>query len=386
MSPTQPFIGSADALQAAASAATGLSDFGPASYREGLQQLLQSFDEDGPRFTPAGREFARNTVIGVLVTRLVLQQGLAARPEVLQQPIRRPLIITGVPRTGTTALHKLLSMDPQFQGLEKWLTVFPQPRPPQAEWAAHPHHQAVVAGLETFFKAAPEMRAAHNIVADEVDECLELLKLDFCSNHFGSSFRVPAYDRWWRGHSETPSYQRFVQALQLIGAHHPHKTWLLKNPGHIMQMDALLDAFPDACVVQTHRDPAKALPSLCSVLVMARRISEGDAVDLHEIGRREMAQWAAAVDDCLAVRARRPAQVMDVRQADLHRDPMAVVRAIYQRFGYELTPATAARMQARIADNPEGRHGQHEYSAAQFGLDPDAVRERFARYTASVGL
>jgi hypothetical protein len=372
------FSGAEDALHATASAASGLSDFGPDSYRTGLGQFLQALD-DGPRFAPGGREFVWQSLVGLLVSRLQLQEGLRQQPEVLQQPIRRPLIITGVPRTGTTALHKLLSVDEQFQGLEKWLTVFPQPRPPRDSWATNPHYQATAAGLEAFFAAAPQMRAAHNIVADEVDECLELLKQDFCSNLWGSSYRVPGYDRWWQAQSELPSYRRYADALRLIGANEPDKRWLLKNPGHIMQLDALLEVFPDACVVQTHRDPVKALPSLCSVLVMARGITEGRNIDLHEIGRRESDMWAAASEAAMAARERLPDRFIDVRHADFHADPMGVVRRIYAHFDIPLSAATEARMQVRIADNPEGRHGSHDYTAAQFGLDPAALRRRFAR-------
>jgi hypothetical protein len=374
------FTGAEAALHAAASAATGLDDFGPGPYRAGLTALLEAFDNDGPRFAPGGRDFAWRTLVGALVSRLTLQHQLKAHPEVTAAPIRRPLIITGIPRTGTTALHKLLSMDDQFQGLEKWLTVFPQPRPPQDTWPAHPHYQATAAGLEAFFAAAPAMRAAHDMNAHEVDECLEILKLSFCSNLWGSSFRVPAYDRWWSSQDEAPPYQLLLQALQLIGANDPDKTWLLKNPGHVMQLDTLLDTFPDACVVQTHRDPARALPSLCSVLVMARSLTEGDEVNLHEIGDRESRQWAEAVEKTMAVREQRPGHFFDVRHSEFVGDPMAVVERLYGHFGLTLSDTARQRMLARIAEQPERRHGPHEYTAEQFGLDTAALRQRYARY------
>ncbi|HSV35074.1 MAG TPA: sulfotransferase, partial [Ramlibacter sp.] len=126
------FAGAEEALHAAARGAMSLNDFGPEDeYLPGLTRLLAALDHDGPRFAPGGREFVFGNLVGVLVARLITQRSLRERPDALQRPVTRPLVITGVPRTGTTALHKLLSVDPQFQGLERWLTAFPMPRPPR---------------------------------------------------------------------------------------------------------------------------------------------------------------------------------------------------------------------------------------------------------------
>jgi len=381
------FSGAEDTLHAAAGAAFGLHDFGPADeYTPGLSRLLAALD-DGPRFQPGGRETVWSALVGVLISRAWVQKGWREQPQCLTAPIRRPLVITGVPRTGTTALHKLLAEDPQFQGLEKWLTVFPMPRPPRAQWVANPLYQSVTAGLEAFFASAPEMRAAHNIVADQVDECLEILKQDFCSNYFGSSWRVPAYDDWWARQDEAASYRRFAQTLQLIGAGEAGRPWLLKNPGHIHHLDQLLAVFPDACVVQTHRDPVKALPSLCSVLMMARSIIEGSGLRPEEIGRREMENWLRGTEASVRARERLPAsQFLDVHQQDFHRDPMAVVRRIYGHFGFELDAEVEQRMRSRIAESPERQHGEHRYTLEQFGLDAGEIRERFRAYTERFGI
>ncbi|WP_233810147.1 sulfotransferase family protein [Paraburkholderia sp. HP33-1] len=388
MSLPKRFTGAEEELHESASGAAGLSDFGSsAQYMPGLTQLLNALDEDGPRFAPGGREFAWNAVVGALVSRLMLVEGLRKHADVCLQTPRRPLVITGIPRTGTTALHKLLSVDPQFQGLEKWLTVFPQPRPPRDTWAGHAHFRATEAGLQAFFKSAPEMRAAHNIVADEVDECLEILKQGFCSNLWGSSFRVPQYDRWWREQSELPAYHYLAKTISLIGVSDSGKTWLLKNPGHLMQLPALFEVFPDACVVQTHRDPVEALPSLASVLAMARRVSEGDQVDRQEIGRRELDNWASASEAAIAARASLPKkQFIDVKQADLHADPIGTVRRIYGYFGFRLTPETVDAMRRRIEESPERAYGAHKYAEDEFGLAPAAVRERFSCYMTTYGL
>ena len=357
----------------------GLTDFGPQDYLPGLRALLDSMLRD-MQFSEVGRQFGMGAIAGTLAARLHTEHGWKQRPDYRTVAIRRPLVITGIPRTGTTALHKLLSMDPQFQGLEHWLTEAPQRRPPRETWAAHPAFQASVAGLEMFFRIMPEMRLAHDIVADEVDECLEVLRQSFVSNRFAAGMHVPSYERWFRTQSEAPSYRRFVDVLRLVGGDAPGQRWLLKNPGHVAQMDCLLEVLPDACVIQTHRDPVRAIPSLCSTLHMARRMFEGDAARADVIGPREIDYWAAAMATTARVRAGRGDQFHDVHHRDFHRDAMAVVRAIYERFDLSLSDETAQRMQHWIAASPTTRHGEHRYRIEDYGITADEVRVRFADY------
>ena len=373
------FATAEDWFHATARAYTGLEDFGPDDYREGLGALLRAMDSD-IRFTPMGREFGAGTVIGILAARLHTQEGWKSHPDCLKQPIRRPLIITGIPRTGTTALHKLLSLDPQFQGLEHWLADTPMPRPPREQWADNAHYQATVAGLDAFFRAAPEMRAAHEMTAHEVDECLEVLKQSFVTNRFSSGWHVPSYDEWFLQQSERASYGRYANVLRLIGAG-DQRRWLLKNPGHIAQLDVLLEVFPDACVVQTHRDPVKALPSLCSVLAMSRKVLEGDSVRTLQIGQRECRYWADAVTRAAEVRRRYPSsQFFDVHHRRFHADPLRVVDELYSHFGIELTAEVAASMRAWLDAHPADRLGIHRYTPEQFALDPAEIRESFKAY------
>lgn len=374
------FAGMESQLHAIASQmAGGLDDFGPQDYLPGLRQLLASMDAE-MQCTEMGAQFAIGTIAGTLAARLHTQQGWKQRPDYRNVQIRRPLVITGVPRTGTTALHKLLSMDSQFQGLERWLAEAPQVRPPRAAWDANPWYRLCVSNLEAFFAAMPEMRKAHDMVADEVDECLEITRQDFVSNRFGSSMQVPSYDRWWRQQSELPSYRRFVDVLRLIGADEPDRQWLLKNPGHVAEMDCLLEVLPDACVIQTHRDPVKAIPSLSSVLHMARRMFEGDAVQAKLIGPRELEYWARAMERTARVRSQRPDQFFDVDHREFHRNPMGVVRGIYDRFGLSLSDGAEARMQRWIAASPTSKHGEHRYDITDYGITADQVRQRFADY------
>ena len=379
---TTGFASMEESLHLAATQMTGgLADFGAPDYLPGLRALLSSMDAD-TRFSDLGRQFGMGTVVGTLAARLVTEQGWQQRPDFRTVEIRRPLVITGIPRTGTTALHKLLSMDSQFQGLEHWLTEAPQVRPPRSTWPANPAFQASVAGLEAYFRLMPEMRLAHDIVADEVDECLEILRQGFVTNRFGSGMNVPSYDQWFQGQDELPSYRRYVDVLRLIGADEQEKRWLLKNPGHVAEIDCLLQVLPDACVVQTHRDPVRAIPSLCSTLHMARRMFEGDAARADVIGPREVEYWARAMEKTEQARRRRPHQFHDVDHRDFHRDPMGVVRGIYDHFGLSLSDEAAHRMQHWIAASPTSRHGEHRYDIADYGVTAGQVRERFAAYMA----
>ena len=380
----EPFSGKADELIAAAIKATGgLDDFGDEqSFLPGLKQLLLALDVDKPSFTKQGYQFAYQMLVGNLVSRLLTQEGWKLRPDCLNNQITKPLVILGIPRTGTTALHKLLSVDTQFQGLECWLTQFPMPRPPLEDWPASTWYQASVAGLDAMFALVPEIRKAHDIKADDVDECLNILKQDFCSNMFGSSLPVPSYDDWWSEQSEAPSYRRYVKVMQLIGANSPDKKWLLKNPGHLANVDLLLEIFPDACIVQTHRNPVKAIPSVCSTIRYGRMLIEGENVRPDVLGKRELNYWSKAVCHADEIRKRAPQQFFDVTQADFNRDPLAVVESIYDYFGLELTSDTIELMQRRIGLNPERSHGLHSYSIEQFGIEEADIRDRFSAYIA----
>jgi hypothetical protein len=366
-------------LHRAAAEATGLDDFGDPGYLSGFRILLRAFDDD-PKLTETGRQFARALFIGTLVARLHTQRGWAEHPSALRQRIERPLVIMGIPRTGSTALHKLLSRDPQFQALERWLTETPMMRPPRERWDKLPAYRACVAGLEAFFSTMPDMRKAHDMVADEPDECLEVLRQSFVSNRLASSAYVPSYDQWFQQQSERESYTRYVGVLRLIGANEPEKRWLLKNPGHLAQIDALLEVMPDACVVQTHRDPAKAIPSLCSTLYMSHRMFEGDATRADVIGPRECAYWVRALAQTETARRKHASQFFDVDHRDFVADPMRVVNSIYAHFDLQMSETAKQRMLRWIEAPTTSKFGEHTYGLQGFGLTEAVLKEQFFHY------
>ncbi len=355
--------------------------FGPLDYLPGLKVLLQSMDYD-PRFTEQGRRYAWGTVIGVLKGRAQAIRSMAENPGFDRHPIENPVVITGIPRTGTTALHKLLAVDPQFQGVQTWLLDAPMPRPPADTWSTYPAFQKTAATLEARYRAAPVKRAAHSMAAEEVDECCLVLRQGFVSNLWTVGWSAATYDAWWQCQSEANAYRHYHRCLQLIGSNDLDKRWLLKNPGHIDNLDLLFATFPDAKVIQTHRDPAKAVPSLCSLLMQLHPIVEEGRYEqrAHNMLAREVAKWAKAMEKAEPVRQAHPGQVLDIIHGDFHRDPMAVVEHIYRFIGAELTETVRAAMQQRIADDPERQHGAHRYDVAEFGMSEAEIRERFGDY------
>lgn len=237
-----------------------------------------------------------------------------------------------------------------------------------------------MANQQAFLDAVPALRVSHEVNADEVDECLNLLAQSFVSHYPATGYGLPSYDRWWWNRDETASYRRYADNLRLIGADDAAHRWLLKNPGHISHLDALLAVFPDACVIQTHRDPARCIPSVCGVIWPARCFFQARQTDPRDIGPRELRLWAESAERAQRVREAHPERFFDVRFADFRQDPMAVVRAIYRHFGLDLGDEAEQRMRRWLGANPQHKHGRHEYSAERFGLSDGAIHERFADY------
>lgn len=379
--PPTRFAGAIDALHGLVAQEVGSSDFGGNDYLPGLQVLLQSMDYD-PHFSEIGRRYAWGSVVGVLRGRAQAIKSMAENPGFDAQAISSPVVITGIPRTGTTALHKLMAVDRRFQGLQTWLLDAPMPRPPEAGWANYPQFHKTAAILEARYAASPGKRAAHNVVAEEVDECCLILRQSFVSNILSCGWSAPSYDAWWQCASEADAYQHLYRCMQLIGSNEPEKRWLLKNPGHIENLDLLFAIFPDARVIQTHRDPAKAVPSLCALLMQLHTVMEVGRYEqrAHILLAREVAKWSNAVRKAEAVRRAHPGQVIDIIHADFHRDPVAVIERIYEFIGMELTGQARADMALRIAGKPELSHGVHRYDIADFGMDEAEIRDRFGGY------
>jgi hypothetical protein len=377
---TRKFAGLEDELHQVAIRRTTFTDFGDPTYRVGLGFLLDAVDND-LHLTETGWRHAYDSLfLTPLIARLYTERGWTEHPEVLTTPIKQPLVITGVPRTGTTALHRLLSVDPQFQGLQRWLLETPMIRPPREAWETHPAYRACVAKLEVFVASVPEIRKAHKSGAAEVEECWPLLRQSFLFS--GEYHLLPTYGRWCLAQSPRKAYLRYVDVLRLIGSREPHKRWLLKAPHHMVEIDTLLEVLPDACIIHTHRDPLKAIPSFCSLMHMSRRRYQGDGAKTDGVGLQECAFWSRALDRVKTARAKFPGQFFDVDHRRFLTDPLGTVRSIYAYFGLTLSPRTEQKMRAWVAANSTSKYGEHRYTIEKWGITAAQICETFADYRA----
>ncbi len=376
MRPEDP-VGSVEDLHAAASKVSGLTDFGPDDYTDGLTVLLESWARDAG-LTPRGAKAMRTMLRGALTARLCSEAAWQANPGYAQVPIDRPIFVTGLPRTGTTALHRLLVADPAHQGLAMWLAEVPQPRPPRETWAANPTFGYIQAACERHHAEHPEFMAVHYVAADQVEECWQLLRQSMRSISWECLAHLPGYSAWLAAQDWTEAYRRHRRNLQLIGLPEAGRRWVLKNPSHLFALDALLRVYPDALVIQTHRDPGTAIASVCS---LAGQASAGWSTTFTGavIGRDQLELWASGLERFVAMRARHdPDRFFDVSHDDLAADPVGTAEAAYAHFGLPFGGATADAMRAYLTRGPANRSSSaHRYALADFGLTATDVGARF---------
>ena len=358
-----------DALHERAIETTGFDDFGDDGYQEGLFRLI---DELVATMGDDAETVAARLASAPLAGRLRSQEQWRRHPDVLRRELPGPLVITGLPRTGTTALHRLLAFDDRFQVLQHWIQHHPMPRPERARW----EHEAAYQEAVSVYEAMPEvLRVTHLVEPTEAEECLALMAQSFTSNLFGSGVILPEYDEWFLGQTMEPSFRRYADNLRLVGAH-DDRPWLLKNPSHVLALDELFAVFPDAVVVQTHRKPLDAIGSVVSLL---SELYQGDP---HPRAARELRVWGEGAARADAQRDVRPEQFVDVDYRELVADPFAAVVAVYRQLGLEISPALADCVRAGIAANPQHKHGQHSYDPAALGVTEDAIEEHFGAYIA----
>lgn len=378
--PPTKFVDSEDAMLAAASkAAAGATDLGPDDFRDGLSALLQSYDEDS-RLNPFGRWMVTQQITGLLRGRLEAERFRREHPEFYDGKIERPIFILGLPRTGTTALHSLVAQDPANQALEYWLAASPKPRPPREQWNKDPRFKEAAQGLGMTYWLDPGLKAIHLLTADGPEECRLLLQHTFRDDSFECNSTLPSYSDWYASCDMRPAYRRHRELLQLVGADDPIKRWVLKYPAHLRWLRELLEIYPDACIVQTHRDPARVLPSLCSLIAGWRGIYE-DNPDRRAIAAWVVELWARTMEDAMAARRELGEhRFFDVSFRETIADPAAAVGRVYEHFDVDYPQETAARLREWHRANPQHKHGEHRYSAADFGLEAGAIRERFSAY------
>ncbi|KAA0109332.1 sulfotransferase [Mycolicibacterium sp. P1-5] len=370
---------SVESLKGSAVKATGMDDFGvdDDNYQEALSVLLESFRNDAD-LTELGSKMHRFFVRNALVARLVSEAAFKQYPQHADVPIERPIFVTGLPRTGTTAIHRLLTADPRHQGLELWLAEFPQPRPPRESWKDNPVFQQIDAQFAKAHEENPDYTGLHYMTADEVEECWQLLRQSLHSVSYETLAHVPTYAQWLSRQDWTKPYARHRKNLQLIGLNDPEKRWVLKNPSHLFALDAVFAVYPDALIVQCHRPAETIMASMCS---LAQHTTEGwsNTFTGDVIGADSLETWSRGLELFNAERAKQdPAQFFDLDYFELIREPIGSVERIYSHFGIDMTDDARAAIQRTDEESKQGpRAPKHTYSLADYGLTEEQVKERF---------
>ncbi|MDJ0850325.1 MAG: sulfotransferase [Myxococcota bacterium] len=360
---------------------TGLEDFGSESFRPGLRRLLTSLQTDA-KLNTFGRFFAQRQVLELLQHRLRLVDHRKRHPALADERIERPLFVVGLPRTGTTLLQALLSQDAAHRSPLSWEVDEPCPPPQASGYASDPRIARTERRFEQLRRLAPGFQAIHPIGALLPQECIVITACEFHSLRFEMCFDVSGYQDWLRKQDMEPSYRYHRHFLQHLQSRCPGERWLLKSPGHLGPIEALLAEYPDAMIVQTHRDPLSVIPSVSSLEYVMRGVAS-DAVDPEEIGRQQLRQWPVLLEQGMAARDRHPersAQFLDLHFQEIVADPLGCVRRVYRHFDLPLAAEAEARMRAFLASNPRAGHGPHDYSLERFGLSADAVRHAFKGY------
>jgi len=363
---------------------TGLSDFGEPSFREGLDAFCRALENEA-QLSEFGRGLLHQKVIELLTNRLGIEEWYRRHPEIEDESIGAPLVIVGLPRTGTTLLQRLLSQDPQFYSMPWWESRYPVPFPGEDLKAPTQRIEQARAEVKVMVEAMPKLMTIHPMDADQADEEVMLMEHSFIAA-MNTYACIPSYMAWLSQTDERPAYAYLKRMLKFLQWQKRQRgitaqRWVLKAPHHLLRMHILLEIFPGARVVQTHRDPVDTIPSIASFLDTLWRIYSND-VDPTAAGREWSELMARAFRHTMKVREQQPQAFFDVRFLDTVKRPLEVARDIYAWAGFTLAPETQAAMQRWLDDNGRANRAAHEYDSEAFGLDPEQLKKDFAEYRA----
>src|SRR5262245_40550047 len=364
----------ADQLLAEAMEATGLTEFGPGDFREGLDVLLESLERDG--------DLSRATdvdVIGAfrrrLVNRLEVEAWYRAHPEIADLAVQGPVDINGLPRTGTTALGNMMSLDPSFRCLRGWEQAKPCPPP---TLAGEPDDTRRLHFVRQYEQMPPQVRAIHIHEADATMEDTEVLGMAF----HGQQYTLPvfSYHAWWRRADLTSTYAYHRRVVKLLQSRRPPDLWLFKAPHHKFHLEAIVSAYPDVRFIMTHRDPAKVVPSYVSTVSTFFPAPE-DRRDMQRLGREVSEHLRTGMESAIAARARLGEQrFLAVHHRELVADAMSVLRRIYDWLKLEWRPSVEEAVLDWQGRNAPGAHGAHRYTPEEFGLSKNQLRSDYDFY------
>lgn len=358
---------------------TGLGDFGGDSFREGLDVYCRSLATES-QLNDLGMAALTGNITGNLTNRLRVVDWTKQHPEVAAEAIDAPLVVIGVFRAGTTLLSYLLDQDPRNRPLLRWEAGDNVPPPTPEEFRSGDRVEAARAAGSMLDAINPGFKAIHHEEADGPTECVALLSQDFKSLLWETIANVPSYGEWLLGVDQRSAYEHHRRVLQVLQSGGVRGRWTLKSPHHAIALDALTAVYPGARLVMLHRDPVVVTASVCS-LVRSLSGTFTDADHGDYINRRWPEVLQASIDGPEAFRASHPEHpIIDVRYADLVRDPVGTVRAIYAGAGWTLEDDAEAAMRRYVTENPKGKFGRHGYDMEALGLDPAALAERFGDY------
>jgi len=360
---------------------SGLDDFGEGDFLEALSRLLDSC-QDEARLNLIGRIALKTDVLETLGARLQMERDRQLYPDITRQEIREPLFVVGLPRSGTSVLHRLLGADPEHRSPLMWEVRSPSPPTRKDEKR---RIQRAAQSCNFFNWLAPTFRYAHTVGAEVPQECVSLMTPTFLSDQFDAMYYVPSYRAWFFRQNLQPAYEyhrRFLQHLQFRRA---GRRWILKAPTHMFAMPALLSVYPDALFVQTHRTPVDAMASVSS-LVTILRSAFSDAVDPLIVGREAIDYWSETMKKFLRERDRlENNRICDIQYDEIRRDPIRAVRRIYEYFGWSLSHEAERRMRALVASQAKRQSANHRYDLSQFGSSAGEVFSVFETYCQRFG-
>jgi hypothetical protein len=373
-------------LLAHAERTTGLADFGDDLWREPFRVLVTSLEEEA-QLTLMGRLMARNDILLWLGTRLRVVDTLKRHPEILEEKIEAPMVIVGLPRSGTSILFELLSRDPEVGVPLMWEALQPCPPPEAATYDT----DARIAQADHLFtqwnRVAPEFASMHEMRGDIPAECGLLMAGTFVSDHIAALHQAHSYSAWCAEADYLPVYRYHKTILQILQWKNPRRRWLLKAPEHQVHLDTLLKVYPDARIVQTHRDPIVCMASATSLMGTLYYMRSDqhfnaqlfDNIIMGEATARRLEQVIAQRDQGIVPEA----NIADSRYQDLMDDPLACIEGIYAHFGMTLTDDARQRMRDYLASKPRGKFGRHDYI-----VDERKAKDRpmFRRYQELYGV
>ncbi|MBM3131439.1 MAG: sulfotransferase [Chloroflexi bacterium] len=367
---------------------TGFDDFGGETFKVGLGKLIESWEKEA-RLSTLGRFIARTDTVDLLASRLQIVHAFKEHPEIAMGKVARPIVIIGMPRTGTSILHELMAQGPNLRTPLSWEVARPIPPPEKETYETDPRIAEVDKKLAQTDRILPHFKKMHPMGARLPQECVAITSHEFASMLFPTFYHMPGYTRWLHNEANmAPAYAFHRRMLQLLQWHCPGERWVLKSPGHLWSLEALMAEYPDACLIQTHRDPIKILASLVS-LVSTLQLMTSRFTDPLEAAREWSEHIAVALDRSVTAREKGVIpgdQVIDVQFDTFMADPFAAIREIYDRFGLRYTPEAESRMRRFLAANPDDKHGKHTYRFADTGLDLVEERRKVQRYQEFFGV